>query len=588
LHQRGSLLSNANLIGSDRKATGAPVVATSDSPASSFFIGREVNGVTTSPDGRRAIFALQDHTLQVWELREEVLVHVLKGHRNWVNHVAHSPDGKHAASASADKSIKIWNAMAGQCELTLHGHMLSVAAVAYSDDALRLASGSWDKTVIIWEVERGAPMLTLHGHTDWVHSVAWAPGGWQLVSASSDHSVRVWNSAAGSVEQVLVGHLQTVTSLSFARAGVFLASGSLDQTVRVWNVQEGALAARMQQDSNGGSVHAVTFSQDSERIIAGCADRTVKVWNFRTGDQEAILNGHEDAVLGICLTPDGLHIVSCSKDKSARVWRMPALDQMHTSQAASAPAAWGALPQAPPALLGSAVTNFQELHDRLRTSEDRNHQLQRKLLEAQGEIEQKMQRIAAWDQKVGDQEKQLADYKQMVNNLTAEKEKLRSSFEEMRNELQQLPCGPAGEARGVTPNVANTKTNVASPALDLLSSPGPGYAGSPNTGQPHFRSGCSGSRCTSAFDTPSGRPDFTRGLPHLIASNGSEAYSRRLDDFATREAVQRLQASRGRSQTPDQRRMPPSMVAEGRRPLAQGMEPCARHQMRMNGARHAN
>merc|ERR1719277_2024222 len=108
--------------------------------------------------------------------------------------------------------------------------------------------------------------MVLSGHTDWIHSVAWAPGGRSIASASSDHSVRVWNAITGIVELVLVGHLQTVSSLSFAPNGIYLASGSLDRTVRIWNLQEGALTARLQQDSDEGSVHCVAFAADGDRI----------------------------------------------------------------------------------------------------------------------------------------------------------------------------------------------------------------------------------------------------------------------------------------------------------------------------------
>mmetsp|Transcript_13771 Transcript_13771/g.37286 ORF Transcript_13771/g.37286 Transcript_13771/m.37286 type:complete len:693 (+) Transcript_13771:139-2217(+) len=413
-------------------------LAAQDQQLMSLPIGREVNAVALSPDGRRALFGLQDHTLQMWDLEAQVLLNIFKGHKYWVTHVAYSVDGIHIASASADKSIKVWNAANGKCEATLQGHMLSVAGVAFADDATRLASGSWDKTVCIWDVERaGRALLTLIGHTDWVHSVAWAPGGRRLASASSDHSVRVWNVISGVVEQVLVGHLQTVSSVSFARNGVFLASGSLDRTVRVWNVQDGTLSARLQQDTDEGSVHCVDFAPDSERIVVGCSDKAVKVWNFRTGDQEGQLLGHEDAVFGVSLTPDGNHIVSCSHDKTARVWHMPS--KRSAATALPATPAGGTL-----AMGQSVAGSFQELHDRLRTTEDTNQRLRQQLSEAQSQIEEKNRRMKNRESNLGEQERQLSSYREMISSLTFEKEKLERSFEEMRKELRQLPSSPAG------------------------------------------------------------------------------------------------------------------------------------------------
>lgn len=363
--------------------TAAPVPAPQGAEICSLRLQREANAVALSPDGRRAVVGFQDHTLQIWDLDARLLLHVLRGHKYWVNDVDYSRDGTWIASASADKSIKVWQASTGACKATLQGHLLSVSAVAFAGDRRRLASGSWDKTVCIWDTEETSPVQTLTGHTDWVHSVAWSPGGHHVASASSDHSVRVWDVFAGTVDCVLVGHLQTVSSVSFAANGVYLASGSLDGTVRVWNLKEGALAARLTQDTDGSSVHSVTFSAEGEMIVVACADRSIKVWSLSTSEQLTSLNGHEDPVQCVATTSDG-RAVSCSHDKTMRVWRLPR------------PVA--ILTKAPPALVPrvamlspgrGAVTRLsprmQDLQAQLKESERRNQQLKAHLSEAQSE-----------------------------------------------------------------------------------------------------------------------------------------------------------------------------------------------------------
>ncbi|CAE8641628.1 unnamed protein product, partial [Polarella glacialis] len=334
-----------------------------------------------------------DHTLQVWDLQAQLLVHVLRGHKYWVNDVAYSMDGAWIASASADKTVKVWRAADGRCLATLSGHLLSVSSVAFSSDARRIASGSWDKTVCIWDVEQGRAVLTLTGHADWVHSVAWAPGSHQVASASSDHSVRVWSTISGVVEQVLVGHLQTVSSVSFARSGVFLASGSLDGTVRVWNLQEGTLAARLEQDS---SVHSVAFSPDSEHIVVGCRESLVKVWSFRNGEQEAQLSGHEESVQCVATSLDGSVAASCSHDKTLRVWRLPKRQTQKVSAMQRTPL--GGLRQ-----VISPEPSLQELQEQLKRSDEVNQHLRKQLLQAQAQSAENGQLLEFSDNAVGDE-----------------------------------------------------------------------------------------------------------------------------------------------------------------------------------------
>jgi len=254
-----------------------------------------------------------------------------------------------------------------------------------------------------------------------------------------------------------VGHLQTVSSVSFSSSGVFLASGSLDRTVRVWNLQEGVVAARLQQDSDDGSVRCVAFSPDGDRVVAGCGDRAVKVWNFRTGDQEEQLCGHEEEIRGVCVTLRGDRAVSCSPDMTARVWRLPPKRAVaaaapvvpapccNTSFTLAAPG--GAAPSAIPPVMevrpgnSSTMASFKDLHERLRHTEDTNQQLRKHLSEA----EQRRQLERTGEQAT--QERQLNDYREMINTLTTEKEKLTRSYEEMRREFQQGPTSPAGGSR---------------------------------------------------------------------------------------------------------------------------------------------
>lgn len=341
---------------------------------------REANAVTLAPDGRRAAVGLQDHTLQIWDLEARLLLHVLRGHKYWVNDVAFSRDGVLLASASADKSIKVWQTPAASCKATLQGHMLSVSAVSFSVDRRRLASGSWDKTVCVWDVETASCLQKLSGHTDWVHSVCWAPGGHHVASASSDHSVRVWDVLSGFVNSVLVGHLQTVSCVVYSSNGGYLASGSLDGTVRVWNLQEGALVARLQQEEES-SVHAVAFSPDGQYIVVGCGDKSVKVWSLT--EQLQSFSGHEDTVQSVAVTADG-RAVSCSHDKTLRVWRLPRHPFLYAqvpfvSAPVYMPRPVARAPGSPQAML--LRDRMEEFHERLKNAEAMNKQMREQLEE---------------------------------------------------------------------------------------------------------------------------------------------------------------------------------------------------------------
>jgi WD40 repeat protein len=79
-------------------------------------------------------------------------------------------------------------------------------------------------------------------------------------------------------------------------------------------------------------------------IVSGCEDGTIKL-NYldghaassTSGERDAVqlptvLTGHEGKVTGLAALPGGL-VLSCSEDRSLRVWDLRTMKQLHVSAA---------------------------------------------------------------------------------------------------------------------------------------------------------------------------------------------------------------------------------------------------------------
>ncbi|ETO24358.1 hypothetical protein RFI_12799 [Reticulomyxa filosa] len=79
---------------------------------------------------------------------------------------------------------------------------------------------------------------------------------------------------------------------------------------RQWKVLQG----------HSDHVQSVKFSPDYEKLVSCSEDKTVRIWDIRLGTSMQTLNGHCSRVNDARFSPDKKTIVSCSDDCTIRLW----------------------------------------------------------------------------------------------------------------------------------------------------------------------------------------------------------------------------------------------------------------------------
>ncbi|KAF2024831.1 F-box/WD repeat-containing protein 7 [Setomelanomma holmii] len=113
-------------------------------------------------------------------------------------------------------------------------------------------------------------------------------------------------------------HTECVYTIQYS--GRYLVSGSRDKSIRVWNLDTQRL---IHQPLLGhtASVLCLQFDERPEQdiIISGGSDCRVILWQFSTGRiLKEIEKAHSESVLNLRF--DDRYLVTCSKDKSIKVW----------------------------------------------------------------------------------------------------------------------------------------------------------------------------------------------------------------------------------------------------------------------------
>ncbi|MEH1886546.1 serine/threonine-protein kinase [Nostoc sp.] len=89
-----------------------------------------------------------------------------------------------------------------------------------------------------------------------------------------------------------------------------------------------SLANTLQGHEN--SVLSVAISPDGKTIASSGGDGTIKLWNLATGKEISSLNAYSQQVNAVAISPDGKTLVSGSDDSTIKIWNLRTRKQIRT------------------------------------------------------------------------------------------------------------------------------------------------------------------------------------------------------------------------------------------------------------------
>lgn len=297
-----------------------------------FFLQQAYNSASSGPIATAAesiinagvddVLLLQNPSQRSAYNPHPTLLRTLEGHTDEVESVSITPDGRKAVSGSKDKTLRVWDLESGQCLKTLVGHTNDVISVSVTPDGKTAVSGSRDWTIRVWDLESGRCLRTLKGHSESVNSVVITPDGRKAVSGSFDETIKVWDIDEGKLHNTLYGHSGGIPSgvytvCTTANGRIAISEGG-EGTLRLWDLETGDCLNVLHDQSN--NVNSVNLTPDGRRAISGGWDGKLRVWNMETYEKLHTIDEQLDMVFSAEITPDGHYAVSGSKDRAVRIW----------------------------------------------------------------------------------------------------------------------------------------------------------------------------------------------------------------------------------------------------------------------------
>lgn len=165
--------------------------------------------------------------------------------------------------------------------------------------------------------------VILYKQNDVLHEVAVAnlsPNGALLVTGSHAGLVQVWRVSDGQCEASFPKHTARVTDVSFAVRDDTLISSSLDGSVRVYDLNKYKNFRTFISPEVQGFTRAAV--DGLEEIVCGATEHShnILVWSMKSGQLLDVFVGHFSPITSLKICQTSARVISCSWDKTARVW----------------------------------------------------------------------------------------------------------------------------------------------------------------------------------------------------------------------------------------------------------------------------
>lgn len=265
------------------------------------------------------------NSVYLWDATkgEIVLLTKLERDEDYVCSVSWSKEGSYLAVGTSDGKVELWDVESKKRLRCMASHTTRIPSLSWNDYVLSCGSRSGH---IHHHDVRVADhhILSLAGHSQEVCGLKWSPDGRYLASGGNDNRVFVWpGMQLGNALHCFSEHQGAIKALAWCPwQPSILASGggTSDRHIRIWNVNSGSCISSIDTQSQ---VSSLVFAPNYKELVSahGYAHDNIVIWKYPSLSKVAELNGHEDRVLNVTLSPDGTTVATVAGDETVRLWK---------------------------------------------------------------------------------------------------------------------------------------------------------------------------------------------------------------------------------------------------------------------------
>ncbi|GIM13768.1 hypothetical protein Vretimale_16830 [Volvox reticuliferus] len=167
----------------------------------------------------------------------------------------------------------------------------------------------------------------LMGHEGEITALCWGTDNRTLVSGGTDRHAIVWEISTGRTRHLLTGHRHEVIAIGYTADGRKLITSGEEGTTRVWCADDPEREPPMVL-AGDGSLTTVCLYPDSFHAVTCSTDRSVRVWNTWLGARERLLRLRDNVGVILRLSPDGTMLAASGHPPTVWVFKESTLEDL--------------------------------------------------------------------------------------------------------------------------------------------------------------------------------------------------------------------------------------------------------------------
>lgn len=273
--------------------------------------GENVLAAVLSPDDQRVVTLAEDGSAWISDVNSGQRLHDLgPAHR-----ASFSPDGQRLLLCG-DSALRISESGTGRILLEIAG---SFPSASFSPDGRSIFAIDQERTFRSFDADvgRALPGTADDGNP---YVMDYDPAGrLLLVYRDSESPIELRERGSGKAPIALAGSERTVSAV-FSPNGQRIFTLSKDEIGTVFEVPSGQRLAQFQQVATTALLPTMFCPSASRIVLPGGASCLTRICDAASGAVLELLRGHSCDVQAASYSPSGRRIVSCSWDKTARIY----------------------------------------------------------------------------------------------------------------------------------------------------------------------------------------------------------------------------------------------------------------------------